>query len=59
MTALRLRSLQHPGVVAADDGLDLFRAEVSGCPHGHALAERQPRDIGDLAEAVAVLEQDR
>src|SRR5437879_3886808 len=52
-------SLQHPGVVAADDGLDLARAEVAGRPDRSAQAERQARDVRDLPEAVAVLEQER
>ncbi len=50
--------VQHPGVVAADDGLDLARGEMPGSEHGHALLKRQPRDVGDLPEAVTVLVQE-
>src|SRR5438552_13463211 len=58
MTALRCGLLQHPRVVAADHVLDLFRGEVAGRPHDHALGQRHPRDVRDLAEAVAVLEEE-
>src|SRR5438552_1545535 len=51
--------VQHPGVVAADDGLDLARGEMPGREHRHALFERQPCDVRDLPEAVAVLVQER
>src|SRR5687768_2580512 len=50
--------VQHPRVVAADDRLDLARGEVAGGPDGHALAERQARDVRHLAEAVAMLKEE-
>ena len=50
--------VQHPGIVAANDGFDLARGEMPGREHRHALFERQPRDEGHLAEAVTVLEQE-
>src|SRR5256885_3640323 len=53
------RSLEHPGVVAADDGFDLVGAEVARRPDGAAQAEGQARDVGDFPEAVAVLEEER
>src|SRR5919204_3041916 len=51
-------SLQHPRVVAAHDRLDLARREVAWRPDGHALPERQPRDVRHLAEAVTMLEEE-
>jgi len=32
---------------------------MSGSEDGHALLERQTRDVRDLTEAIAVLEQER
>src|SRR6266699_2134352 len=58
-TAARPLLVQHPGVVAADDGLDLARGEMPGREHRHALFERQPCNVRDLPEAVAVLVQER
>src|SRR5438445_13678442 len=58
-TIARVSSLQHPRIVAANDRLDLGRREVAGREDGHALRERQPRDVRDLAEAVAVLKKER
>src|SRR6266542_4311162 len=58
-TTARVRnSLQHPRVVAEDDGLDLARAEMTRSPHGAAQSEREARDVRDLPETVAVLEQE-
>src|SRR5690349_16904324 len=57
-TALRCGLLQQPGVVAADHVFDLFRREMAGRPHDHALGEGHARDVRDLAKAVAVLEEE-
>src|ERR1700687_1695324 len=58
-TALQPCLVQHPGVVAANDGLHLARGEMPGREHRHALFERQPRHEGHLPEAVTVLVQER
>src|SRR2546430_9023261 len=52
-------SLQHPTVVYADDGLDLRRGEVAGGEYRHVLTERKACDERHLAEAIAVLEEER
>src|SRR5512135_2300975 len=49
---------EHPGVVAPHDRLDLARRQVPGGVDGHALLEGHARDVGDLPEAVPVLEQE-
>jgi hypothetical protein len=55
--AQSVTSVQHPRIVATDNGFDLARREVTGCEDGHALAKGQTSDVCDLAESVTVLKE--
>src|ERR1700716_643188 len=51
-------SLQHPGVVPADDRFDLRRGKVARSEHCHVLTEWKAGNEGHSSEAIAVLEQE-